>query len=135
MPFIAWTSDFSVGVAEIDDQHRNLIDLVNDLHQAMTEGHGWNEMEATFKGLSAYIQKHFSYEEGLLEKFNYPDMDLHRLEHKVFVRQIQKFRSQYDAGEYLISQKVMNYLKEWLTQHIKVIDKEYGPFLNQQGIR
>lgn len=134
MAFITWNKDFSVGVAEIDKQHQKLIGMVNELHEAMGEGRGLDALEATFNGLTDYIQKHFSHEEALLRKFNYPDLDMHCLEHKVLTRQVGKLRTRYDSREHLITRTVMYFLKEWLTHHIKVIDKEYWPFLNSHGI-
>ena len=76
-----WTDSYSVHVGIIDMQHKNLVKIVNDLHQAMVEGHGRTQLGAILSELSRYTQVHFKTEENFMESQKYPDYALHKSEH------------------------------------------------------
>ena len=128
MPFIAWSDSYSVGVPAFDKQHQQLITLINKLHEAMAAGHGNDVMGPLLNHLIEYTQFHFSSEEKLMEKYNYPTLAIHKQEHLKLTKQVIDFRTQFETGQSRISVQVMQFLKEWLIHHILETDKHYGPF-------
>lgn len=135
MALISWDDDFSVGVRELDEQHKKLISLINDLHNAMKIGKGKEVLSPLLKSLVEYTQTHFSTEEKYFTRFGYPEQGRHQAEHQKFVGKVGAFQKDFDKGGALLSMDVMNFLKEWLAGHILGSDKRYGPFFNEKGLK
>ncbi|MDW8003038.1 MAG: bacteriohemerythrin [Deltaproteobacteria bacterium] len=84
--------------------------------------------------LVEYTVYHFSAEEKLLEDHAYPGLAWHRRLHSELTEKTKNLRDRFNSGEYVISIEVMNFLKDWLTNHIGNVDKKYGEFLNAKGV-
>lgn len=76
MALIVWNKDLSVNVAEIDEQHHNLVDLINDLYEAMKKDQSTKILDNIIISLIDYSVVHFNTEESILKKFNYPDLTI-----------------------------------------------------------
>jgi hemerythrin len=135
MPLIQWSKDLSVNVAEIDSQHQKLIQMINDLNDAMAQGKGKDVIGKTIDGLVGYTDTHFTFEEKYFEKFGYADTYRHRMEHVDFMKNVSVFKKDHQSGNVSLSIDVMNFLSDWLKKHIMVSDKKYGPFFNQKGLK
>jgi len=135
MALFEWSNDLSVNVAEIDGQHRQLINMINELNDAMKQGRGKEVLNKTLTDLFAYAQKHFATEEGYFTKFGYPQAMSHKAKHTAFIEKVYDFKEEYGAGKLTLTLDVMNFLKDWLKNHIKGEDKKYGPFLNEKGLK
>ena len=81
------------------------------------------------QNLSQYAQDHFLTEEKLFIKYGYPQKNDHMDEHNQFVQQVVDFKEAFEVGSGILSLEVMNFLTQWLVNHIKVSDKAYAPFL------
>jgi hemerythrin len=134
MALITWNDSFSVKVKQFDDQHKKLIVMVNELHDSMKVGKSKEILGNILKDLIQYTEKHFSSEEHLMKLHNYPGYETHKKEHNALVMQVSDLNKKYQEGTTLISQNIMQFLKEWLQKHIQGEDKNYGPFLNSKGI-
>ena len=134
MGFMNWSPELSVNVKEIDAQHQRLIELINELHDAMEERKGKDALEKIIKELFRYTVYHFSTEEKYFELYNYPEKDAHVEEHNVFIRKVQDFHKGFNEGRMLLSVDVMNFLTDWIKKHIMGSDKKYGPFFNEKGL-
>jgi len=134
MAFLTWSDNLAVGVADVDAQHRELVDLVNRLHVAMSEGRGKALLGATIDALVDYTQVHFTTEEAYFDTYGYPDADSHRLEHEAFVARVADFKQGFDEDRLMLSLDVMDFLGDWLVGHINRRDKAFGPFLNERGV-
>lgn len=132
--FILWDDNYSVGVKEIDDQHKVLFDLINQTHRAMIDKVEKTEKQKILDGLVDYTVFHFSHEEGLMRQAEYDDLPEHLEKHKKLVAQIQDFHQKFSVGEIDIDQNLMKFLKDWLSNHIMGTDKFYGAAMNQKGI-
>lgn len=132
--FIMWDDNYSVGVKEIDDQHKKLFDLINQTHQAMVDKVGKDQKQEILDGLVNYTVYHFDHEEGLMRKAEYDDYDAHIEKHKKLVGQVQDFHRKFTAGDIDIDQNLMKFLKDWLSNHIMGTDKFYGATMNAKGI-
>jgi len=134
MALITWNDGYSVKVKQFDEQHKKLIDLVNDLHDAMKVGKGKEALEKILAALIQYTGTHFASEERLMKLHNYPGYEEHKKEHNLLVMQVIDVQRKFHEGGAVLSQSVMTFLKEWLQKHIQGTDKNYAPFLNGKGI-
>ena len=135
MPLMTWSDALSVQVEEIDNQHKRLVDLVNQLHDAMVQGKGRDVMGKTLAGLIDYTRTHFAFEQELMARYNYPASLLHKTEHDDLTQKVVDLQSQYLAGKAALSVEVMSFLKIWLATHIQKTDRQFGRFLNGKGMK
>lgn len=136
MPLIVWSEKLSVGIKSIDDQHKKLVALLNQLHDGMMAGKGKEVVGNVLKGLVDYTANHFRYEEELFARTGYADAAAHKKDHAELVRQVVAIQKKYEqTGPAVITIQVMNFLKDWLTAHILGTDMKYGPHLIAKGIR
>ncbi|GAB4300614.1 MAG: methyl-accepting chemotaxis protein [Desulfuromonadia bacterium] len=132
--FITWNNRFSVGVSEMDREHQRLVELINNLHAGMREGRGREAVGAILGELIDYTKTHFAHEEALMQKAGYEDLPKQKEAHRKLVEQVQATDEKFRRGEAL-GQEVMNFLKDWLLNHIQGMDRLYGPVMNKKGIR
>jgi len=135
MALIQWDGTFSVNVAEIDKQHQKLVELINNLNEAMKQGKGKDILANIIGELFAYAGDHFATEEKYFDRFGYPAAASHKLEHVDFVKKVSEFKDGFNSGQLALTIEVMNFLKDWLKNHILGIDKKYGPFFNEKGLK
>lgn len=135
MALITWNDSYSVQVKQFDEQHKKLIDMVNELHESMKVGKGKETLEKILKGLVQYTEMHFSSEERMMKQLNYPEYEKHKKEHNQLVLQVMDIQKKYHDGTAVLTQAVMNFLKDWLRNHIQGEDKGYGPFFNSKGMK
>lgn len=134
MPIITWNDSMSVKVAEIDKQHQKLVQLINDLHDAMREGKAKTVLGSILGELANYTVTHFNYEEMLFEKYNFPLATTHQNEHRKFIKTVSEFKAKFEEGNASVTLEIMNFLKDWLVNHIQGTDKQYSSFLNKNGV-
>jgi hemerythrin len=134
MTIMTWSDALSVNIKEIDDQHKKLVSMVNQLHAAMLKGEGKTVVGPILAELTAYTVYHFSTEEEYMEKYAYPNLHSHRLEHQRFVKRVGEFKTSYDAETIGLSNEVMHFLADWLKDHIQGTDKKFSPYFNSKGL-
>ena len=127
-------STYTVFNKDIDIQHKKLVNLLNDLHEAMAKGKTKDVTGGILKELVSYTKTHFTYEERLLKTNNYHYLKNQESEHTAFVNEIEKFQSEFLSGKVMISIKLMNFLKDWLQKHIKINDRKYGEYFKSNGV-
>jgi len=130
-----WDESMSVGVRALDHDHQRLVDLINKLHDAMSVGKGKEVLGKILAELIKYTQYHFSAEEKFFEQYAYPNAQVHIREHADLTKKVIALKGRFDNGTTIISLETMNFLKDWLNNHIMKSDKMYGPFLNSKGIK
>lgn len=135
MALANWRDDYSVNIKQIDDQHKKLFDYVNEIHEAMKTKKTKDELGGIIKKLAGYTVTHFKVEENYFEKYDYPEKAVHKVEHDVFVDKVKGFQKDLDSGKLLLSLEIINFLRDWLVNHIKGTDKKYSAFLNEKGIK
>ena len=134
MPLITWGPQLDTGIAIIDSQHKRLVDIINELNDAVTAGRSDEIMGAILDELIAYTETHFSVEEKLLSSHDYDDLENHRKEHRVFTDQIKMDRDNFHSGVKQVEERMMRYLRGWLLNHIQASDQAYVPTLKQAGL-
>jgi hemerythrin len=135
MAIIQWNDSLSVNVVEIDKQHQKLIGMINDLHDAMLQGKGKDILGKTVNGLISYTGSHFKTEERYFDQFGYPEANNHKKEHSDFITKVSEFKNGFEKGKLGLTIEIMNFLSDWLRNHINGIDKKYGPFFNAKGLK
>jgi hemerythrin len=134
MAFLDWTDEYSVHVKSMDDQHRRLVELINQLHDAMRVGKGREVIGQVLDSVIRYTQTHFAAEERLMSANGYPALGQHKLEHESLVRQVAEIQKQVQAGKLTVSLSVLDFLKKWLVEHIGGCDQGYGKFLSAKSV-
>lgn len=134
MALFVWNDTFSVNIKQIDEQHKKLVNILNNLHDAMKSGKGSQVLSNVFAELIRYAGEHFTTEEKLMTAYNYPEYSSHKLIHNGLTQKVVEFQKNFQQGQKALSMEVMDFLKNWLQNHILGTDKKYGPFLNSKGI-
>jgi hemerythrin len=135
MALLNWSDKYSVGVRTLDDQHTGLFQTLNDLHAAMLKGQAQSLTGPLLRKLVEYTRRHFAAEETLLVSTRYPGLAGHREKHRELTKQVEEYVARFEKGEITLNLALMNFLRDWLTNHIQKTDKEYGPWLNEHGVR
>ncbi len=135
MAFMTWSNEMSVGVAVIDEDHKKLVAMVNELHDGMLAGHAKDALGHVLDRLIKYTQFHFAREEEMFAKTGYADSSAHKKEHADLVKSVVELQTRFKtASSSTLSMEVMSFLRNWLVNHIQGSDKKYGPHLNSKGI-
>ena len=129
-----WNNTYMVGIPSIDAQHKTLFQIAGQLHQAMTTGKGSSVIGTSLDRLLDYTKAHFADEERLLRQNKYPDFAAHRAKHVVFTTQIADFATKFRAGQGAITIEVLQFLRNWLVDHIKGTDRKYVPYLDGKAV-
>jgi hemerythrin len=134
MALITWNQTFSVKVKQFDDQHIKLVDMINELYDAMKAGKGNETVGRILRELVSYTVTHFADEEQLLSRHDFFDLEAHKSEHDQLSRQVMDLQQKFEAGQAILTLNVMMFLKDWLMKHIQGDDKKYGDYLNDRGV-
>ena len=133
MAFCEWVDGYSVNVAEIDQQHRHMVDGVNRLFQAMAARSGREALSAAIAELIDCTREHFAAEERLMREHHYPELAAHAQQHAQLVEELLEYNRHFTEGDTLLSFALALRLKGWALRHIVSSDRELGRFLNQHG--
>jgi hemerythrin-like metal-binding protein len=126
---VQWDDSLKTGNITVDNQHKEFINRINKLVDAMRAGKGKDEVSSTVDFLGDYVRLHFSAEEKLMSDSTYPDVTSHKNEHKGFVQDFEAFKSELENEELGATRahaiKAQNWLSSWLFSHIKKTDKQF----------
>lgn len=135
---IKWKDSFSVNVAEIDAQHKQLFILGDKISSILAVNDGYDhydEIMDTFLELKKYTLYHFEYEENLMKKSGYKDFLVHKKEHEDFINEIVKLEKVDAENEQkLVMTNLLTFILDWIAGHILKTDMAYKPFFNENGI-
>lgn len=129
--FFKWSDKFRLNVPQIDTDHRNLFAIANRLHEHISDGEHDQTITHALTHLVKYVHEHFDREERLMERFNFPGIVEHRKSHRLLeqiVGSMQKVHGH--EPEAIDTGKLMEFLRDWLEQHILVTDQLYEPWVS-----
>jgi hemerythrin len=129
-----WNSQFSVGIKEIDRQHKALMDMANELKFELDGNRSFKTARRILKGLIDYTATHFSYEEQLMEQTDYAEMEHHKALHKRLVDDVLKYNERVERGDEQVLGELMSFIKDWLIEHIQKTDNKLGSHLQDSGL-
>lgn len=130
-----WTDDLSVGVDLIDNEHKALINAINELFDACSKGLGRKKISDTLNFLQNYVKTHFSDEENLQKECGYPDRPNHMKIHAAFVNDVSKYskRLETEGANIALVAEFNGFVTNWLIYHISREDKKIGQFIKSQN--
>lgn len=131
MKDIVWSNILSIGVEEVDEDHRKLVHIFNELNRAVSDGESPEYLAATLTELINCTVWHFSHEERLMLKYQYKDMAEHQAEHRELIETALELQQQLLQGEQPMADRHIEILERWLTEHILTTDMRLGAFLAQ----
>ncbi len=128
---IVWTPDLSVGVKHIDDQHKIWFEKANGLFEAGKERKAKDYINTMIDFLDEYTKQHFKDEEAYMKKIGYPELDVQKKAHASFIKDLAKLKSDYNesGGNILVIINANKMVLNWLTNHIKTMDKKIGDYV------
>jgi hemerythrin len=134
-----WTKDLSVGVEEIDDQHKELFLRINDLVAAVKQHTCKYKIGDVIKFLEDYVVYHFGVEEGYMKELGYPGYPGHKAQHEIFMENFRGLKEKLPAleggrkpGSYDLSVETNQLVVDWILEHIAKVDKKLGAFLRDK---
>lgn len=130
MAFFEWKESFSIGVEEIDRQHREFLDYLNECHGMLTSKKDTLVTKGIVDKLKMYVEKHFEFEEKLFTDIGYTEMETQIKQHNYFVLRILDLEDEQVLGDNESLNSVLSFLRDWFLNHILQADKEYVPFFN-----
>lgn len=131
MKDLVWGEILSVGVDEIDDDHRKLIKIFNILGHAVRDGESPEYLAATLEELINCTVWHFSHEERLMLKHRYEAIDEHKAEHRDLIEAARQFQQEMLKADHPMADRQITFLERWLTEHILTSDGRLGAYLSQ----
>ncbi|MFQ3573217.1 MAG: bacteriohemerythrin [Thermodesulfovibrionales bacterium] len=138
--YFKWDDSLSVGIMEIDDQHKTLIGYINQLKSSLDNpDEKVKTLQEILAGLFNYTVYHFFSEEQIMESIDYPFYPKHKTEHIEFTSRVIKYIEMFTSGKDEIAEDVFDFLKKWLTGHIMNTDMALGDYLkthkpNTEGV-
>lgn len=129
---IVWTPNLSVGVELIDEQHKIWFEKADGLFEAGKQQKAKEYIVSMLDFLDEYTKQHFSDEEAYMEKIRYPEIDAQKKMHASFISDLAKLKSDYNesGGNILVIINANKMIINWLTKHIKTMDKKIGEYAN-----
>ena len=133
MTYISWDTTFSIRVRELDEQHKRLINILNNILECLAEGSGQRTVAELFSSLAITLRSHFICEESLMRRYGYPGLHGHKREHDKLVEQIGITARTIATGNLLLARDVHAFIGTWWLDHIMRDDSQFGPFLVSMG--
>lgn len=121
-----WSDSYKVGIQEVDEQHKELVNMLNALHNAIVNHRAKESARRILDQLAEYTRTHFLLEESLMRVTHYGGFELHKKQHEELIQQVQDLQAKLDSGTATITFELLHFLKGWLTHHINESDKRFG---------
>ena len=136
MPFMVWNDRVSIGVKAIDADHKKMVEMINELYDAILAGRGRKKVGSLLDRLVEYTKYHFAREEELLARTGYLDAAEHKRQHDEMAEWMKTAWRRYRSSTATApSLEVMSYLKDWLFDHVLGSDQKFAPHMKAHHIR
>lgn len=132
--FVEWSDSLSVGIESIDNDHKRLLGMINQLQTAAHYHTDDAMIEKTLNELVDYTKYHFAREEEMMQKNGYPHLEEHKKGHEAMVQQVVRFIDEYRIDQTRTIENIIQFLKVWLINHIYGSDQEYVPYIKDKNI-
>jgi hemerythrin-like metal-binding protein len=132
MAYIKWRDSYEIGFKGVDEQHQQLVSILNELYEAQITGTSKIMIGETLDKVIDYTKYHFESEEKYMKEYNYLRFDEHHKQQRDLVEQAEKLKKDFSSNNLLLSLKTLDFLKDWLINHILGSDKDFGEFVREQ---
>jgi hemerythrin len=130
-----WSKKFSVGVKEFDDQHKQLIAMINKLNDACGERCTLDIQKNILTEIVNYVKTHFETEEKYMRMFNFPGYNEHHSEHEKFIQKAVGLQMNSVAFGFVSTLEIVNLLRQLLEDHLLKVDMNYVDFFHEKGMK
>ena len=131
--FFKWSPDYSVNIKTIDNQHQELVNILNRLFVAVSKREGDKAIAGILDALVSYTQTHFALEERLMREAKYKDLEPHMAEHRKLLAELDQLAKKHMLEDKPIYFEMLTFLKTWLKGHIQGVDTKYSAALQEAG--
>ncbi len=132
---IPWKEQFKVGVEKIDEQHRHLLDIINQIIESIEKNSEWKTTATIIDSLINYAYNHFSTEERYMMESGYPELQEHVALHLEFIRKVFAMSEEVTLKGAVVQREMLSYVTSWYTNHVLGVDRKYMPYLEAKGIQ
>lgn len=132
MEILKWRKGYATGVEQMDDQHKRLIELVNQMYRVIRDKEGTEALDGVLQKMSDYAERHLRDEEDLLHEYSYPGLESHKKAHSEYYAKMDELLAEMNVDKQKAAQKIYVFLRKWWVEHIVGEDREYGPFLRKK---
>ncbi len=134
--FAEWRTTYEVGIPEIDEQHRRLVDMINRLYGSLVDQHldrfdRAESFDEAVHEVVSYIKQHFADEQAIMKRIDYPGLHAQKEFHVSFVERVVAEAKQFDSGDNLAPNPFVRFLRDWLLQHIAIEDRKIGFYMQE----
>jgi hemerythrin-like metal-binding protein len=130
-----WNDQYRTGIPSIDGQHKGLFSIGAELHTAMSKGQAREKMRVILDRLVQYTVAHFSHEERLMQLYHYPAYAVHKGQHDELTRQVTRFCADVQSGKIAVGIPLLQFIEDWLKQHIGQSDQGYAKLLAANAVK
>jgi hemerythrin len=134
LDMVVWDEKYAIGIQLIDNQHKELFSLTNELfHACLNRDEALtNVFKETMSRMVDYVRFHFSAEQELLQRVHYPDFPEHKRQHDELIRDILESVKEYNEGKKMVPNQFVRTLRDWILSHIALTDKLYATYIANQ---
>lgn len=132
MALFEWSKEYELDIPQIDQQHRELVNMINTLYDSIKEGRSAEAVGLTLNRLLQYVEVHFDTEERAMQDINYPDFEDHQYTHEYLREKVLELKKEQLQGREIATFELLNFLVDWLKNHIANVDMAFGQYLHQQ---
>jgi hemerythrin len=135
MAFMTWNDSLSVKIESIDEQHKKLIEMINDFYDNVGKKSNDELISKLVKGMKNYTLMHFGTEERYMKQFDFPNFEQHKKEHDAFISKVNDLEVKLKSGKAILSFEITNFLKDWIKNHIQEEDRQYSGLFLKNGLQ
>jgi hemerythrin len=135
--YVSWSDSYSLGIKLIDDQHKGLLEFVNDLlnHATGDETEERFYFQEVIQQAVQYIKTHFATEEKYMIAFKFPGYAAHKKVHDEFTLTVIKTVKEFESGKRLVLDKFAHFLRDWVLSHVAIMDRQYSDYFKKIATR
>ena len=135
MAVISWKEIYETGIVTLDNEHRGLVQKINQLYEAVRDKRGEEVLGEILTALVAYTVDHFQHEEKLMAEYHFPGLEDHQKIHQELIATVEELKERATSDTEDLAKELLTFLRAWVLEHILKVDKEYGAFLESRGGR
>ena len=134
MDQLQWNDMYSVEIPSIDEQHKSLLKMINDLSSSLSQKGNLKAQLLVLLKLTSYTISHFRHEEKLFDTYHYEEVEEHKTAHQKLIERVEEFQDRLAEKNEDVGGELLAFLVDWLLNHILIMDKKYTPFMKKHGI-